>query len=284
MKRKRTNDNIYEVDKILKCRRIYLEDIETKRKTEKVQYLVSWKGYGPEDNTWEPEENLFCPDLIADFQKQEMESLQQGSEYERKRREQILQNQKMLQELGIAELKQSLDKPKKNPKSNPQKNTIPSNPSRRSPRLSKSNDPDDDASSSEVIELPDDIDQVEKGRKVWGGRIYDSVNGVTCHQCRQKTIDEKTVCANEGYFAKVVHHFCERCLRARYGEDLNEVKKNPNWCCPWCRGICNCSFCRKKKGKNPTGILYPKAKSCGFQSVAEMLSVREGHSKNNNMV
>lgn len=37
-----------------------------------------------------------------------------------------------------------------------------------------------------------------------------------------------------------------------------EVNENPNWVCPVCRGICNCSFCRKAKGWAPTGSLYRK--------------------------
>lgn len=44
----------------------------------------------------------------------------------------------------------------------------------------------------------------------------------------------------------------------RYGENVIEANANPDWVCPVCRDICNCSRCRRVKGWEPTGNLYRK--------------------------
>ncbi|KNZ76407.1 Chromobox like protein, partial [Termitomyces sp. J132] len=48
----------YEVDEILNSRIV----------RGRLQYLVRWKGYEPEDDTWKPQKNLNrAPDKLQDF-------------------------------------------------------------------------------------------------------------------------------------------------------------------------------------------------------------------------
>merc|ERR1712198_367586 len=104
-----------------------------------------------------------------------------------------------------------------------------------------------------------------------GRKTYNTKIGTSCHQCRQKTIDTKTVCRS-GECQGVRGQFCGICLKNRYGEDAKEALLDPNWKCPPCRNFCNCSICRNRKGKGATGILIQLAQSKGFDNVAAYLA------------
>jgi len=48
----------FEVEKIIEVRF---------KKNGTKEFLIRWKGFSPADDTWEPEKNLNCPELIAKF-------------------------------------------------------------------------------------------------------------------------------------------------------------------------------------------------------------------------
>ncbi|KAI4470600.1 hypothetical protein MML48_1g02483 [Holotrichia oblita] len=101
-------------------------------------------------------------------------------------------------------------------------------------------------------------------------KTYCSRIGTSCHQCRQKTLDSKTYCRS-GNCVGVRGQFCGVCLKNRYGENAKDALLDPGWKCPPCRGLCNCSICRTRQGKRPTGILAPLAFQNGHKSVKDFL-------------
>ncbi|XP_020233922.1 uncharacterized protein LOC109814014 isoform X2 [Cajanus cajan] len=117
------------------------------------------------------------------------------------------------------------------------------------------------------------------GIRIVGTRVYDSANGKTCHQCRQKTMDFSAACKNIKKGKPCPIRFCHKCLLNRYGEIAEDVEDLAEWTCPKCRDICNCSICEKKHGRKPTGQLIRMAKAYGFNSVSEMLSASRAADK-----
>ncbi|KAF8112862.1 hypothetical protein N665_0060s0043 [Sinapis alba] len=131
----------------------------------------------------------------------------------------------------------------------------------------------DASKPSKPTKNPSSKRKTNPGVRVIGGRIYDSSNGKCCHQCRQKTMDFVASCKAMKKNKQCTLHYCHKCLLNRYGERAEEVATLNDWHCLRCRGLCNCSFCRKEQGLNPTGILAPKAKASGLSSVSELLQV-----------
>ncbi|KAM9305038.1 cell division cycle-associated protein 7 [Gastrophryne carolinensis] len=124
-----------------------------------------------------------------------------------------------------------------------------------------------------IIRPVEDITEEELNNICVNGRekVYNRVTGSTCHQCRQKTIDTKTNCRNSEC-SGVRGQFCGPCLKNRYGEEVRTALLDPEWHCPPCRGICNCSFCRQRNGRCATGVLVYLAKYHGFDNVHAYLS------------
>ena len=114
-----------------------------------------------------------------------------------------------------------------------------------------------------------------------GARVYDSELGVTCHWCRQKTVETHVFCTAEacGKGRSAPLAFCGMCLRNRHGEDVDAAAASGIWRCPRCRGscgdgcvtCCNCGPCRKAHGLAPTHQVIQLARGAGFDNVHDYL-------------
>ncbi|KXS20547.1 hypothetical protein M427DRAFT_52144 [Gonapodya prolifera JEL478] len=231
--------------------------------------------------------------------------MEEDNEYLRLREERLRQNRELLASLAIPKLTPITPI---SPPATPKSATIraprtPRSPLEELPRRQSDRQRGKSYNWDEVPQVVDDLvvdreggGKVKKYRKsgggrrsdlgvrVVGGRIYDSVNGESCHQCRQKTLDPKIKCTNKIVYTyadgTTVTSMCtlmldEQCLKGRYGQTIADAMATGDWHCPKCQGICNCSFCRRKKGKAPTGILKHTALAAGYSSVADYLEALE---------
>ncbi|KAJ1918155.1 hypothetical protein H4219_002796 [Mycoemilia scoparia] len=197
------------------------------------------------------------------------------SEYEKERERKIRENQELLMKLGLHKIVRAeepkIKKPPPAPKKSNDNAEFRPGPPRRSARSFYREASDDDGgyrvkrkpTKKKPRFGPMGLRNSNPGIRVVGGRVYDPVKGSTCHQCRQKTTDSKA----NGKQCKVC--FDKHCLSIRYNEDADEEIKKGNWICPKCRDICNCSFCRRRKGRLPTGQLSTYLKYHSADELAE---------------
>ena len=142
---------------------------------------------------------------------------------------------------------------------------------------------------------------------------------VPCHWHRHNTRDPKVKCANgeDCVVAMPQWHgsyWCGPCLQSRFGENVLEIlgaetaaayvfpdvphpaskeqiaaatagwnpmarAARPDWICPACRGVCNCSgsgCVRARWGWRPTGALATKAGKMGYDSAAHKCVMGKG--------
>ena len=95
---------------------------------------------------------------------------------------------------------------------------------------------------------------------------HNRTEGTSCHFCRQKTDAYKARCTT------CTALFCAPCLWLRHGAKAAEVNESNDWICPKCRLSCTCSICRRKAGKEPTGVLGPKALALGYAGAEGFLT------------
>eukprot|EP01129_Flabellula_baltica_P000150 TRINITY_DN1018_c0_g1_i1.p1 TRINITY_DN1018_c0_g1~~TRINITY_DN1018_c0_g1_i1.p1 ORF type:complete len:358 (-),score=51.65 TRINITY_DN1018_c0_g1_i1:122-1195(-) len=72
-----------------------------------------------------------------------------------------------------------------------------------------------------------------------------------CHQCKQK--HEKVYYCCHFQTGACTKKYCKGCIERHYMESADEIDEN-TWVCMFCRNICTCAFCRRKRGEGSSFI------------------------------
>ncbi|XP_031229064.1 cell division cycle-associated protein 7 [Mastomys coucha] len=115
----------------------------------------------------------------------------------------------------------------------------------------------------------DSLGEIAGSPECWFSLLWRKWIYLVCFICQSKSPRRRTFpgVASRRNPERRTRPFCGPCLRNRYGEEVKDALLDPNWHCPPCRGICNCSFCRQRDGRCATGVLVYLAKYHGFGNV-----------------
>ncbi|XP_070566243.1 cell division cycle-associated 7-like protein isoform X2 [Ptychodera flava] len=234
---------------------------------------------------------------IRDIEQPESDCEAENPDYEKKREVNIKQNRAMLNEL-LAELKKipgflpvKGDSPKKLTKSKRsfpyemvEKRRNPSRNARPNPVVSPPQTRSSSKRKREELGRENDPDFSPKGKKFFikfGPSLFKSkrkVKGDDDEDEEEWEFDEEKLDLPKRKQSRVsVYKSADEITDADLDMVANTVADKEydsveNWVCPPCRGVCNCSFCRKKSGRHATGILVHLARQSGYDNVMAYLN------------
>lgn len=61
-----SSEEVYSVERVVDKRVV-------KGNPDTIEYLLKWRGYGVECNTWEAQEHVYCPELVSEFEARQVE-------------------------------------------------------------------------------------------------------------------------------------------------------------------------------------------------------------------
>jgi len=103
--------------------------------------------------------------------------------------------------------------------------------------------------------------------------------GLWCHQCKKRSRNVVYCSTYDlGFCSK---KYCKRCLEKHYNENFDAIDQK-NWLCMFCRGICLCASCRRKRGEIvPKRVMKNKRKASAISNSSndENNSLEETHER-----